>query len=60
MPFFKNYLAITIASLLLTPTAQAITADELAIQFEAYKKQQAEVLEKITQENSGLKNKIKR
>ena len=56
---FKNYLALTISSLLLIPTAQAITADELAIQFEAYKKQQAEVLEKITQENSGLKKQNK-
>ncbi len=52
---FKNYLALTISSLLLTPTVQAITADELSVQFEAYKKQQARVLEKIAQENINLK-----
>lgn len=56
---FKNYLALTISSLLLTPTVQAITADELSVQFEAYKKQQARVLEKIAQENINLKQQNK-
>ncbi len=55
----KSSLAIIISSLLLTSNVQAITADELAIQFETYKKQQALALKKITQENSALKQQNK-
>ncbi|MDQ7091001.1 MAG: porin [Methylococcales bacterium] len=56
----QSYLTIIIASsLLLTSTAHAITADELAVQFEAYKKQQAIALEKISRENSSLKQQNK-
>jgi hypothetical protein len=38
-----------------TTTANAMTVDELAAQFEAYKKQQAVELEKIRQKNDDLK-----
>lgn len=55
MHFIQRYLSITFIAFLLTPPAQAITADELAVQFEIYKKQQAIALKKIAQENTTLK-----
>ena len=55
MTLTKTHLAIAIPSLLLNSTAQAITVDELAAQFESYKKQQAIELKKIADENQDLK-----
>ena len=55
MRLLKTSFALTITSLLLISNAQAITTDELAAQFEVYKKQQARLLGKISQENAGLK-----
>jgi hypothetical protein len=48
-------LMMVIALGLFAPTVHAITADELAIQFEAYKTQQASALQKIAAENARLK-----
>jgi len=55
MPTVKHSLAIIFVNLTLSTTARAITVDELAAQFEAYKQQQAGELNKIRQENAELK-----
>ncbi|NOQ63991.1 MAG: porin, partial [Methyloprofundus sp.] len=52
-----SYPALALSSLLTTTSpAYAITADELAEQFEAYKVQQAEEFNKLRQENEQLKS----
>ncbi len=44
------------ALLVFAPSAQALTVEELAEQFEAYKKQQATEFEKLRQENEQLRS----
>ena len=55
MPLSTTYLALTISSFLIISNVHAITVDELAEQFETYKKQQAKLIGKISQENTRLK-----
>jgi len=52
----KKLLSLAIALLIgSAPAAQALTVDELAAQFEAYKKQQDEKFEQLSSENAQLK-----
>ena len=51
----KTLLAIAVSSILGATSAAAMTVDDLASQFEAYKKQQEIELSKIRQENATLK-----
>ena len=55
-----NYLPLSIALLLGTsPMAQALTVEELAAQFEEYKKTQAEKFDRLSSENVSLKQQNK-
>jgi hypothetical protein len=55
MSYSKTYLSLTMASCFMTSNVYAITVEELATQFERYKKQQAQLFDKISEENSTLK-----
>lgn len=55
MLFTKTRLAVAVSSLLFSSAANAITVEELASQFEAYKKEQAAELKKIADENQALR-----